>query len=289
MTFSALSSVKGMDIKMKKLTLTEIHDETVIVLKEFHDLCEKLDLTYYLAYGTLSGAIRHKGFIPWDDDADVWMPREDYEKFIKYCVEKKSDIKPYEINNREVTKNYYYGMARFSNTNFIYETTSYEKPVEIGVFIDIYPLDNYGENENQATSILKNCKRMNRIYSAYNNPSGRNVILKIVRPFVWGYAHIVYGKNYHKKIDKKIADYIKKNTDKKDKYIGIPAWSLENEPQLFEKKWFEDKIKTEFEGLSLYIPKGWDNLLKVSYGDYMELPPEEERHPYHSYNIYKKE
>ncbi len=110
---------------MRKLTLNEIQAVELENLKIIDRICQEQGLTYYLAYGTLLGAVRHQDFIPWDDDTDIWMPRRDYEAFIAYCEHALPT--PYRIVNRENTPGYPYGLARFSNQDYEFVST---KPSE---------------------------------------------------------------------------------------------------------------------------------------------------------------
>ena len=134
-----------------ELSLAEIQNKSLEVLIKFDELCAQNDFKYWLTYGTLIGAIRHDGFIPWDDDIDVMMPRDDFNRFIKFAIEHEEDLYPFKIHNRANTKNYWYGIPRFSNMKYKYIVEdNYEKPFDIGVFIDIYPLDNYGNTKKEA-------------------------------------------------------------------------------------------------------------------------------------------
>ena len=116
----------------------EFKQRLIKLFKEFIDVCNKNKLRYYAAYGTALGAVRHRGIIPWDDDIDVWMPREDYERFLS--LRNQLTATPYEILDIQ-NKGYYLYFAKFCNKN----TTLIEregKPI-IGLYIDIFPLDNY--------------------------------------------------------------------------------------------------------------------------------------------------
>ncbi|WP_173006648.1 LicD family protein, partial [Lactobacillus helveticus] len=126
---------------MKELNLQEIQHAELKNFKFLDKLFKQNGFTYYLAYGTLLGAVRHKGFIPWDDDTDIWMPRKDYSAFLAYCKEHEDELKLFKLSTRENTKNYPYGVARFCNQEYKYVTTnSSENAFELGVFTDIYPL-----------------------------------------------------------------------------------------------------------------------------------------------------
>lgn len=268
-----------------ELTLEQIHEVTLETLQRFHELCEKEKLRYYLAYGTLLGAARHHGFIPWDDDADVWMPREDYSRLLNYCKNNPEKISPYKLATRQTEKNYCFGVARFSDCRYKYEPTTKEEPIDIGVFVDVYPLDSYGDNQKQAKTILKHLQKENKKIEIYVNGRGNSFIKSCIKmPFHILLRHF-YGNDYLKKFDTEIQEYIEKNTKKTDRYVGIPAWSVAKVPEQFEKIWFDNRVRLDFEGHKFYAPENWKELLTYIYGDYMELPPIEKRTPYHGYKI----
>ena len=103
---------------MKKLSLREIQLESYNILLQVKRICEHNNFKYFLTYGTLLGAIRHNGFIPWDDDLDIMMPRSDYERFIQFCIDHHDDLLPYELKHYKTCDQYIYPIARLSNSNF---------------------------------------------------------------------------------------------------------------------------------------------------------------------------
>lgn len=275
---------------MQPLTLQECQQEALKVLIKFDEICKKNHFKYFLIYGTLLGAIRHNGFIPWDDDLDVMMPREDFDNFIRYAKDNAKELLPFKLCDRSNTKNYWYGIPRFSNLEFTYVNEhSYEKAFELGTFIDVYPLDNYGSNFKDAENLWKKFQRINRMFSWYiNSESPRGLIVTMVKSFLHLYMKIIKGAKYEKKIEDEIREAVLKNTSEKDAYVGLLVWA--SKVVLYEKAKLQDleTIDHLFEGHMFPIPKCYDYMLKQSYGDYMKLPPEEERNPYHGYNIYRR-
>ena len=162
---------------MKELTMKEMQQVAFNILKQVAAICEKNGFRYTLAYGTLIGAIRHKGFIPWDDDIDIMMPRPDYERFISYCNEHPQELNNLQLFNMDVCKDYPYMITRVSNSNTILEVEN-EKSYGIGVFIDIYVLDGAGKTKEEAIKKMNETKMFPSLifYSTRKHYSAKNTV-----------------------------------------------------------------------------------------------------------------
>ena len=142
----------------KELSMPQIQQESLKILDQISALCEKLNLRYYLAYGTLIGAIRHNGFIPWDDDIDIMMPRQDYMALIAYFQEHAEELKPLELYSTYNCPDYPYMITRISNSNYVLDVHN-EKPYGLGLFLDIYPMDGMGNSEAEFTALKTKATR----------------------------------------------------------------------------------------------------------------------------------
>lgn len=139
---------------MKELDIYKTQKIALEMLKVIANICEENNIDYFLAWGTLIGAVRHKGFIPWDDDVDILMPREDYNKFLKIFLNVTNNYDIYSVNN---TDRYYISLSRIidNTTIIIGEKKSNEDQKDCGIFIDIYPLDFVGNNEIEIKKYFK--------------------------------------------------------------------------------------------------------------------------------------
>lgn len=252
------------------------------ILDEVVDVCKKNDLKYYLGYGTVLGAVRHKGFIPWDDDVDVIMPRKDYE----YLIQNRDKLfhGRYQLSLYGITPHYYYDFVKIERK----DTTLIERvdPLYIGgVYVDIFPLDNVPsvqEDERMITPI-KNFFFKDYV-KYYMYPLPRKFFIK------WIIAKI--GRILCP-IEKKLAEcdaiasqYQNENTE----YIR-DFHTTYVDRGLFKADVFGDGVEMLFEGKKYMVPAQYDEYLKQYYGDYMTPPPVEKRNSGHNFlyvNIEKR-
>lgn len=268
------------------LTLEDIHRETLVIVEKINEICEKLNINSYLAYGTLLGAVRHKGFIPWDDDYDIFMLRPDYDKFLAYCEEHEEELKPFRLMNYHNTERYTFAISRFCDLR--YEMVMEDgNEVGMGMFIDVYPFDGLGDNISEFKcrylSLKSKWLSMGVYYSNPDNtvPSIGNIVKRIARKVFCIYAKL-FGTSY---FINKIEKMGRKYSVDKSKYVGLVVW---DEVVPFQKQWIEECVYLEFEGMKMKAPKYYKELLELWYGDYMQLPPVEQRVPHHMYKLYRK-
>lgn len=267
----------------KELKLEEIHAVTLDILKKIDALTQKLQLSYYMAYGSLIGVVRHQGFIPWDDDLDIMMRREDYEIFLEYCIEHESELYPYRIFTNRNNPEYPHMIARFCNVEYPVEVDN-EIPCGMGVFVDIYPLDGMGNSAAEWKRMMR--VRQQLIAGSYYATRLKFEIPKKKYRIIDKYLLYLFakwkGKAY---FFARLEQYKTRFAWEKSRYVGCIVW----EPELFERTYFEETTRLPFCDMQVMVPKEYDKLLRTSYGNYMELPPEEARRPQHNYKAYHRE
>lgn len=269
---------------MKVLSLKEIQAESLKVLLKIDELCRENNIEYTLAFGTLLGAIRHKGYIPWDDDVDVCMKREDYDRFVR-LFEKNDKIKPYKLCTRRNTENYFLEIPRFCSTEFRFENTDpYEKNYDCGIFVDIYPLD-YCDNSEQDKKDYKKLQMLFRKYLIYVGIESPNPIYRFIKKTGHILLKHISKEKMLQSIEKDTDSIVKRMASGKHRYL-TPLFGG-NRIYLTEAQWYDGIVYAEYEGYKFPIPAHYEEILKYYYNDYMKLPPQEERAPYHKYKIIK--
>lgn len=265
-----------------EVTLKEIHEHTLEIVKKIIEICDSEGIVYYVAYGSLLGAVRHHGFIPWDDDFDIIMLRPEYNKFAAYCSQKEQELKPFKLMNHQNTKGFPFGIARFCDTRYRMERLE-AGSAGMGLFVDIYPYDGIGDHtlNRRIRHIVKSYYTRMTNYANLNqySASGKKYV-NIIRKPLYRIAKKNGADYYLDKLEKRAYKYPIEHC----KYIGTAVWGTDYE--YFDKDWFAEWINLDFEGIQVKAPKHYDEILKMSYGDYMKLPPEEERQQTHGYRLY---
>lgn len=274
-----------MQKKMQKLDINQIKKIELDILIAFADFCEENKLKYYLAYGTLLGAVRHKGFIPWDDDIDVLMPRPDYNRFIELTgynpIKQNLETRLY----RNCKNPNIYPFAKIIDTNtLVYEKGKSRKNIS-GIWIDIFPLDGCPDSsEETRVQFEKYLKIRNWQDLATTNPFyiDQNIIKKMLKFIFFVPAAKLYGC---KRICKKIDELAQSYSYDKSQLVADFTWG-DSLDAILKKEDLEPALHLEFEGKLFNAPKSYDQYLTNLYGDYMTLPPENERIP-HGFIAYK--
>ena len=257
---------------MKEITLEECKRIQLEMLVEIDTFCRISNIRYMLAFGTLLGAVRHKGFIPWDDDVDISMPLEDMLRFKKEFKSEK--LKYCDVYTEE---NYEFGFSRicykptYSKDGIINKT--------YGIHIDLYPLIEVTTSEEKIKEIINRglpLLRKKRMLIKWRKRIVRILPIKTIPFFkksILDYQSFLFKELYQKG---------------GGRYHCIAGPLLQFEVHTFDFNPFEEMIELEFEGLKFMGPKKFHDYLTKRYGNYMQLPPVDQRHPYHCGKYYWK-
>lgn len=254
----------------KRLSLNQIKKIELDILIYFDKYCCEHGLRYYLAGGTLLGAIRHRGFIPWDDDIDVCMPRADYEYLISNFDEYKN-FKLLTYCSGTIDRPF----LRLVNKDTIVEWSYFDNKLDNNIWIDIFPVDGLPNDYNEVKKIYKTCDvyRKVLVLTDVKLGEGKSIVKKYAKYILKPLANI-YGKHRCINNIEKIAAQYPYN---ESNYVGIVTWGLYGAGERMPKSEFEKPIEVEFEGYKFPAFSCWDSYLKGLYGDYMQLPPVEKR------------
>lgn len=263
-------------------SLEEIKKIQVDVLRAFHQFCTEKGINYSLAYGTLLGAIRHKGYIPWDDDIDICMLRADYEKLENLFPENYQDAYGFYTLNRNLKWNRSYG--KFFNTKTV-EVESSNDNVGIGVSIDIFPIDDVPDTDTsfkkvwRRNRLLIKARTLKAIVWSKERSFLKNLIVAISHFILLPFPLRFLAQS---------TDCISRYQNNKGFHHVFHSCDNDNPKNSLPKSIFNQYVDVPFEGDVFKAMAGYDTYLRECYGDYMELPPIEKRVSTHTFNVYWK-
>ena len=242
------------------------------LLKEVDRICKKHNLKYFLGAGTLIGAVRHKGFIPWDDDIDLFMLRDDYEKLLEIG---ETEFKyPYFMQTPYTDKGTFFSFLRIrnSNTTMIDRAFKYEK-FNQGCVLDIFPLDNCVlEGSLERYNIIKELIIENATYMRLNNPFPSDNEMERKKKYL-------SKKRNQLEVNERIHSIASQFNNINTEHVILGTNTIVPfGTGTFPKSAFDKSIVVDFYGIKATIPAGYDEVLTIAYGDYMQMPPESERY-----------
>lgn len=261
----------------------EIKDLLLKTLSAFISFCEENHLTYYAGYGTVLGAVRHNGFIPWDDDIDVHMPRADYQRLWEIRNQIPPPYQVADISELGYTAPF---MKFMDMSTSIWEFE--RKPYMLGVYIDIFPLDECPEDVSYPAALKK---QFDSAFFSYFRTleqwSVRELGSFLIHGY-WGEFKNIFVMKYNsllkkRKFHRRVLTLLDELSSLGKGSFYLSSTDVYMDFSVFKKEWFDYPIDVPFENRTIKIPNGYDAYLRLLYGDYMQLPPEDEQVSHHSH------
>ena len=263
----------------RQLNEEEIKEVELGVMDYIHNLCQKENINYSLAYGTLLGAVRHKGYIPWDDDVDISLKRDEYDKLYQAVLRDNDPI--YKVASWENDARYPYPFYRVYDARTVYENNYIENDIDLGICVDVFPFDYYAD-VNKEMAKLDTYRRLS-VYTLYGIHSKNAGLKNIIRYLLVLVFRLTRVKTWNKKMnllsmqdnDNDSIDYLMENKRTSTK---------------FEKTLLDKVMDSPFEDRTYKIPEAFHQILSAIYGDdFMEIPPVEKRVKHDDFVAYIKE
>ena len=272
------------------MTLNDIQNVNLDIMSDIHSFCENNGIHYSLAYGSLIGAIRHKGFIPWDDDIDIMMPRPDFERFSKEYRSKRG----FHLSSVYDSDTYVNYTRVYDNKRTRVICPAKPSRKEIGVWVDVFPIDgipdDVGLSNNQFSRLRHETQRimlwrqdLSRIHygSLGNRIKG---CVHIIKLFLQNQSTI---RSWHSHVLSICKEQTYGETERCSSLVCVEA-NKKNNQEVFQTSDFSSYILAPFENKLFYIVQSYDSVLTTIFGDYMKMPPKEKQisHINHSWKFF---
>ena len=264
---------------MKEININELKEIQLEIMDYVHAFCIKHEINYWIDNGTLLGAIRHGGYIPWDDDIDIGMLREDYDRFLKLFNQSSDKYKVYSIENK---RDFMYPFAKVLDLDtVIYEPN--EEGIKIAINIDVFVYDNAPDDLEYVKKMYKKRDKYNKYYHflLYKTKIKSEGKFSLIKDVCKGALEKISPAFLCKKIIKNSKRFCNFETTKVGNFTSISKIYC-------DKKLVSTSIDVKFEDRVYKAPAGYDEWLRAFYGDYMELPPKEKQISHHLYKAYVK-
>lgn len=260
----------------KVLSADEVKRQELNILLQFDSFAKENGFQYSLCGGTLLGAIRHKGFIPWDDDIDVMVPRPDYDRIIEFAKEHGS-IGSFRFTGFEID-GFPMPFIKMTDSRIAVKDHATRDDIPLNLWIDIFPLDGITSQEDKFPAIYRKSyfykaliKTGNYKFVGAGKTRAKRIARMVATPFVEVFNLNTYAEKRLIKLAKSGPHY------SEAKWVGEIVWGPYGIKEYFRKSLFERTVPVEFEGHFFPALQGWDEHLRSVYGDYMKIPPENER------------
>ena len=268
---------------MRKAGFEEIRTIQYGILKETARYCDANNIRYFLTGGTLLGAVRHRGFIPWDDDIDIAVPRPDYERLRTLNGGKISEF--YEISAFENNPAHARAFLRIVDNRTVYEHEYYQKKYRASLGIDVFPMDGTPEDGAECARYFKRMKRLIRQFTlSQSAPFKSTGLLRALEKTAASIPARIRGRErIYRELMRRVAEYPYETS----RFVGITTGVYLEKEVLLKDELFP-AADLSFENGVFHAPACYEKYLRQLYGDYMRLPKEEDRKPGHLFSVYWK-